>query len=119
MDRKIEFEYNSVKYAMTEQEIEAAYRYQEHQYRLQDAKRHLNILAFGLCDDESGFDVPAYDEQKNYFAEIYGISYDQAMTDDMLEAYLDQFEDDFDCNTDENSLWEDAIRAVLKALKEP
>lgn len=109
----VNFEYDGVKYSMTEQEIEAAYRYQEHQYRLEDAKRQLNTLAFG-CDDGSDFDDPEDEEAKRYFAEDYGISYEEAGSEDMLEEYLRRFENRFDCDIDENSQWEAAIRAVLR-----
>lgn len=113
----VNFEHNGVKYAMTEQEIEAAYRYQERQYRLQDAKSHLNILVFGV-DDGSDFDEPEDDEAKRYFSEDYGISYEGAISEDMLKEYLRRFEDRFDCDYDENSQWEAAIKAVLMDRKE-
>lgn len=71
----VHFEHDGVKYAMTEQEIEAAYRYQEHQYRLRDAKRHLNILVFGY-DDESDFNGPEHQEEKDRFFWEYGIKYE-------------------------------------------
>jgi len=45
--RTIAFEYNGSTYALTEDEIKAAYRYQERWYRLDDARRQLNILIFG------------------------------------------------------------------------
>lgn len=112
----VNFEYDGVKYSMTEQEIEAAYRYQEHQYRLEDAKRQLNTLIFG-CDDGSDFDDPEDEEAKRYFAEDYGISYEEAGSEDMLEEYLRRFENRFDCDYDENSQWEAAIRAVLRDKK--
>lgn len=113
----VNFEHNGVKYAMTEQEIEAAYRYQERQYRLQDAKSHLNILVFGV-DDGSDFDDPEDEENQRYFSENYGISYEEATSEDMLKEYLRRFEDRFDCDHDENSQWEAAIRAVLMDRKE-
>ena len=113
----VNFEYDGVKYAMTEQEIEAAYRYRERQYRLQDAESHLNILVFGV-DDGSDFDDPEDEEAKRYFSEDYGISYEEAMSEDMLNEYLRRFENRFDCNYDENSQWEAAIRAVLLDRKE-
>lgn len=108
----VRFEHNGVQYAMTEQEIEAAYRYQEHQYRLKDAEVHLNFLAFGY-DDGSDFDDPESQRAKAGFAEKYGISYEEAASDEMLEEYLQRFEDLFDCNASENSVWEAAILSVL------
>lgn len=111
----VHFEHNGVKYAMTEQEIEAAYRYQERQYRLKDAKRQVNIFVFGV--DEGGFDGPVSVQLKKDFTEEYGISYEEAVSEDMLEEYLRRFENRFDCNYDENSQWEAAIRAVLRDKK--
>ncbi len=108
----IRFKCDSVEYAMTEGEIEAAYRYRERQYRLEDAKRQLNTLIFG-CDDGSGFDDPEDKKIKEDFQQDYGISYDVAISPPMLEEYLRRFENRFDCDYDENSQWEAAIRAVL------
>lgn len=108
----IRFEHNGVKYAMTEQEIEAAYRYQEHQYRLADARRQFNLFVFG-DDDGVDFDDPKYEDTKFNFAVKYGITYTDASSDDMLEEYLRRYENRFDCNYDENSQWEAAICAVL------
>lgn len=108
----VNFEHNGVKYAMTEQEIEAAYRYRLHQYRLEDARRHLNIFVFGV-DDGSAFDDPEYEEDRANFAVEYGITYSFAMSDEMLEEYVRRFEDSFDCNCDENRQWEAAILGAL------
>lgn len=109
----VNFEYNGVKYAMTEQEIEAAYRYREHQYRLEDARRQFNTIVFG-SDGESGLDDLEREQARTDFVERYGIGYEEASSDDMLEEYLRRFENRFDCNQDENSQWEAAIMAVLE-----
>lgn len=70
----VNFEYNGVKYAMTEQEIEAAYRYREHQYRLEDARRQFNTIVFG-SDGESGLDDLEREQARTDFVERYGIGY--------------------------------------------
>jgi len=108
----IRFECDGVEYAMTKGEIEAAYRYRRHQHRLGDAKRQLNTLIFG-CDDGSGFDDPEGKKIKEDFQQDYGISYDVAISLPMLEEYLRRFEGRFNCDYDENSQWEAAIRAAL------
>lgn len=110
--KEVCFEYNGMRYTMTEQEIEAAYRYQERRYRLQDAKRHLDIIVFGL-DDGDALDDPESKEAMAYFAKQYGISYEEASSDKMLEEYLRRFEGRFDCNYDENSQWEASILSAL------
>ena len=44
----IDFEYYGKSYRMAQEEIEAAYRYQEMQYRKADALRMLTSYAFGM-----------------------------------------------------------------------
>lgn len=46
----IDFEYYGKSYRMAPEEIEAAYRYQEMQYRKADALRMLTSYAFGIED---------------------------------------------------------------------
>lgn len=113
MNDVINFEHNGVKYVMTEQEIEAAYRYREHQYRLEDARRQFNTIVFG-SDGASGLDDLKSKQAKADFSVRYGIGCEEASSDDMLEEYLRRFENRFDCNQDENSQWEAAILAVLE-----
>ena len=45
---KIQFTWHGKSYAMTADEIEAAYRHQLHTYRMQDAERHVNNLVFDV-----------------------------------------------------------------------
>lgn len=115
MDNKINIEFNGKVFALTEDEIEAAYRYQKHQYLLEDAERQLNTLVFGT-DDGSTFDGPDDDQAKDDFVEEYGIGYDEACSKPMLEAYVAQYLDDQDCNisVDENTQWQNAIQTVLE-----
>lgn len=116
MSKLILFMHNGKAFCMTAEEIEAAYRYQEHYYRLEDAKSHLKKLVFG-CDDGSDFDDPEDQQTKDDFAEEYGISYDQAVSENMLEEYLLRFGERFDCNQDENSQWEAVIKAALNDVR--
>lgn len=112
----VHFEYNGVQYNMTEDEVEAAYRYQLRRYRLQDAQRQLDVLVYGSDGDIDTEDTES-EQARACFAEQYGIGYEKASTDDMLEEYLRRFENRFDCNYDENSQWEAAIIAVLEDCK--
>lgn len=107
---KIRFSHLGVQYEMTTEQIEAAYRYQLHQYRLADAARQLSILAFGL-DDPDELDENTRKEDEQTFLDTYGLSYEEAK--DMLELFAERFEDDFDCNVDENSAWQNAITNCL------
>lgn len=111
-NEKITFQHNGKEYRLTADEIEAAYRYQERRYRLEDAKRQLNLFAFGLSD----LDGVSEEDEAHYKADFqtaWGVSYEEASTPEMCEAYADKFEDSFDCNRNENDLWEAAIAEVL------
>lgn len=133
--KTITFEHYGKKYTMTEEEIEAAYRYQLHQHRLKDALRQLGVLVFGDADWDS-FDTPDalkdteglsemlknydidFQEESNYFFEKYGVTFEDASTPETIEEYVRRFENRFDCSEDENSLWEATIEAVLMDMKE-
>lgn len=109
----ITFTHDGKQYTMTAEQIEAAYRYQQRQYRLEDAKRQLNTLIFG-CDDGSDFDRPEEGEkEKEWFQSEYCITYAEAADDEMLEEFTRRFENRLDCNLDENGQWEAAVKAVL------
>lgn len=112
----VSFDHCGVKYTMTQQEIEAAYRYQEHQYRLQDAQCQLDILVFGCSDID--LEDPEFRDELKWFEKRHGITYAEASTSDMLERYIRRYENRFDCNQDENGQWEAAIMAVLEGKKE-
>ena len=108
----IRFEYDSSEYALTEKEIEAAYRYQLRQHRLEDAKRNLSILAFNV-DDAGCLTDAEVAAKKQDFERRYGVSLEDASAPDMLNEYLRRFENRFNCDYDENTQWEAAIEAVL------
>lgn len=111
----VHFEHDGVKYAMTEKEIEAAYRYREHQYRLEDAKRQLNIVIFGY--DDADPEDPEFSDDLKRFEQQYSTSYEEAVAPDALEEYLRRYESRFDCNQSENDQWEAAIVAALEDTK--
>lgn len=101
--------YNGKTYSMSEEQIEAAYRYQLHQYRLADAERQFKNIVYG--SDPDWLDEKECKQAENRFLNEYGFPVSDGLS--MLEDFVRQFEDDFDCNTDENSMWENAITAVL------
>ena len=111
----VSFEFEGRVYNMTAQEIEAAFRYQEHQYRLEDAQRWLNSVAFGV-DDVGELKDP--ETEMKDFSNEYGLSYQEAASRDMLERYVSRFESRLDCGLDENAQWEAAVTAVLEDAKE-
>ncbi len=57
-DAVIRFMHNGIEYAMTEAEIEAAYRYREHLNRLSDAEMQVKIFVYG-------YDAAEYDSNND------------------------------------------------------
>ena len=81
---KVKSQTSGREYDLTPDAIEAAYRYRERQYRLEDAARHY----------EDGFGFPA--------------------TVNELEAMVDRFFVDADCNVPENDTWERVIEELAR-----
>ena len=75
-------------YVMTEDQIEAAYRYQEHQYLIEDAKNQLELNA-------------------DWIEDRYGYSYDEISG--VAEELGKRFEESCDCNIPENETWNAVI----------
>lgn len=111
-NKKIEFEFGGKTYSMTEEEIEVAYRYKERQYLKEDALRQLNQFIFN--EDEPVDEGASVEEKKRWFECIYHITYEKAR--EMLDDFVDTFEDFADCNVDENQTWHDAIEEVLEEV---
>ena len=100
---------------LTAEEIETIYRYQERQYRLQDAKNHLLEYLYGDMNYEPD------DNEKQEFLMNYHVSFDDAISleseKEILTSFADKFEEVFDCNSDENALWSYAIVSVLCEMR--
>lgn len=93
-----------ITYEMTEDQIEAAYRYQEFKYRVEDAKGHIYDM-FNSCDcDEKAF------------KEEYGVTYSEIL--DCAEDVAEQFLDDYDCNITENDEFDFIIWDNMRQLRE-
>ena len=84
-----------ITYEMTEDQIEAAYRYQEAHYREMDAKRFIDERLEWLDGD------------KNAFEKEYGVSYNDAIED--IDYLASRFMDEFDCNVPENEIWDEVL----------
>lgn len=115
----VHFEYDGKKYAMTEAEIEAAYRYKESQFRKEDAVRQLNYFVFGY--DKPGFSGDPDDASVSEMEDItdfecrYGISFADAQR--LADSFEAEFCAIFDCNVPENDLWHTAIATVLEDME--
>lgn len=86
--------WNGKSWEMTPEQIEAAYRYREFQYRISDAKNQLELNA-------------------GWIEEKYGYSNDEAI--EYAEELAERFQDDFDCNESENDAWIDRITEMFNA----
>lgn len=116
----IRFTHNGKQYAMTSDEIEAAYDYQQHKYQLSDAEDHLRALCFGWGrkdehDPKAGWTTEKQDACLEDFEDYYGIPFDEALRH--LEAYVMRFNCGFDQELSEDDQWEYAIKMVLCDLK--
>lgn len=86
---------NGKVWLMTPEQIEAAYRYKEHQYRIEDAENQLELNA-------------------DWIKEKYGYSYDEVI--EHAEELAECFQDNFDCDMSENSLWSSFITEMFDRL---
>lgn len=112
----IHFAYNGIEYLMTEEQIEAAYRYQQYKYHLIDAKRWLQIIAFGYDDpamDDEEYVKRQFDMELESFKEIYEADYFELAKNIGLIADLFRY----DTSTAEDMAWEDAIDRAARTLK--
>lgn len=106
----IDFEYYGKSYRMAPDEIEAAYRYQEMQYRKADALRMLTSYAFGIEDLDTVSDEDRAEYEKE-FETSYGITFEEAKKS--IPEIVSYFFQKIDCNVGENTTWYEAIEAVF------
>lgn len=88
---KVEHPITKEVFEMTQDQIEAAYRYQEKEYRKMDAIHMIEERLEWLNGD------------KEAFKEEYGESFDDTMND--VDYLVECFFDKFDCNYPENEAW--------------
>lgn len=84
-----------IAYEMTEDQIEAAYRYQEHQYLIEDAKNQLELNA-------------------DWIEDRYGYSYDEIIG--VAEKLGKRFEESCDCSIPENETWNAVIEEYFELV---
>ena len=106
---------------LTDAEVENIYRFQERRYRLSDARAHVNdhILRYtDRNDDPWNMDITTVtkkDARRNLSKrDIKAFHTLLAVTDDDLEYLADRFQSKFDCNCDENTLWDLIIEDFLE-----
>lgn len=110
----VTFEFEGKVYQMTREEIEAAYRYREREYRQSDAEVAIEYFAFGSEDPESMTDEE-YKQAVDSFEEQYGVKYNDLMK--RAPEIVDLFFQKQDCNIAENQTWEDTIVDVVQRMK--
>ncbi len=110
----VTFEFEGKVYQMTHEEIEAAYRYREREYRQSDAEVAIEYFAFGSEDPESMTDAE-YKRAVDSFEEQYGVKYNDLMK--RAPEIVDLFFQKQDCNIAENQTWEDTIADVIQRMK--
>lgn len=109
----VDFAYNGKSYSMTRDELEAAYRFKEREYRKLDAERAVDYYVFG-DDDIDNMDDAERSEIENDFERDRGISY--AALKNAADDLIDIFFQKQDCNEAENVTWENAIDAYLMGV---
>lgn len=92
---KVKSTTTDVMYEMTEDQIEAAYRYQEHQYLIEDAKNQLELNA-------------------DWIEDRYGCSYDEIIG--VAEKLAKRFEESYDCSIPENETWNAVIEEYFELV---
>lgn len=86
--------WNGKSWEMTPEQIEAAYRYKERQYRIDGAYNQLELNA-------------------DWIEEKYGYSHNEII--EFSEELAERFQDDFDCNESANDAWIDRITEMFNA----
>ena len=87
--------WNGKSWEMTPEQIEAAYRYKERQYRIDDAYNQLELNA-------------------DWIEEKYGYSYNEII--EFSEELAERFQDDFDCDVPESEVWRNCITEMFDGL---
>lgn len=85
--------WNGKSWEMTAEQIEAAYRYRERQYRIDDAKNQLELNA-------------------DWIEEQYGYTYDEIL--EFAEELAERYHDNEDCNVSENDMWVSQIERMFE-----
>lgn len=110
----VTFDFEGKTFRMTQEEIEAAYRYQERQYRKCDAEIAIQYFTFGE-DNPEGMSDDEFDQRTAEFEQEYGVEYEDLMKN--AAEIVGIFFCKHDCNVAENTTWELAIEDMILRLK--
>ena len=103
---------SGVEFERSDEELEAAYREREHQYRRMDCTVH---LAEYFSVDVEADDINVTGDYER-FHRVFGCTFINAVSLDSKRCVLDlligRFNDRFDANIAENRKWENAIDEV-------
>ena len=121
MSNKISIIRDGNEIILTDDEIEMVYRFQENRYRSMDARLQINrrILSFTTrTDDPVTLDLSTVTDADldPYTPERYKSRFHALLKLDEndLDQISDLFQSRFDCNCDENTLWELVIDDYVK-----
>lgn len=93
---------DGISYTLTAEELESAYREQQRDYRRADAADALD----GYCAS-----LPNYND---VLVAKCGRAYDELIQDvALLDCIVSIFEEDFTCDSDENTMWRNAVEKAL------
>ena len=102
-------------FLMTPDQIYAAYRHQEHEFLVNDARNHLNGFIYGdYYESPDDIDADEKAEIEADFLDKYHMTVEDAF--DIIDDFVAEFHEIFDANIGENTLWETAIENVLRSL---
>ena len=106
------FIHNGVEHEIPRDMAEAIYRSVLLEYRIEDAKGHLEQFIYGDDRDE----LTQFDRQYREIAffDKYKMSTEDATG--LLGKIVDRFEKDLDCNQNENDQWTCAILNTLNGI---
>lgn len=109
----VSFEYEGKTYVMTQEEIEAAYRYQEQQYRKCDAEVAVEWFVFGT--DGESLSGEEYAQAVAEFEKNNGVTYEELVAE--IPSIIGLFFQKADCNVPENQTWSEAVEDVVLEIK--
>lgn len=89
---------------LSEQDIGEVFDYRLTESRKRDAERQLRFYAFGTEEPDG--------DALEWFRHKYDLSFPEACKE-CIDSIVSFYADNFDCNVDENSQWQTAVKKVL------